>query len=848
MRSDGITVSRQGNFALINHTQFEIKFNLSKGRWDYIDENGDIVIRGACTQITLGDGSVIKTEDPGTREFSTELPKTDAFGSYHQIHFSHEPTGKGVRINTYLQCYAAHPAIHLKVGIENLKSEPLRLDKVTVLSVSANRGGVSLGKLPSDYHLFINRPPVSPGVSRRLYEGFLLSETDAVHPSNDGILLDTKGGKALVFGFLTTEKWWPRIQVGCQRNGGRGPQGTGKKAAPSSVNPWALYHEGQQQCNSGEEITSETAYINFASEASAAYEHYTSLIAGRNLTDEDAPLPAPASLEDGTPATVWTIPNTEGSMDANAILAQTDTLAENPMFQPNCPGGIGYIQLNAVSESELGIVSNGASSDPQNREEMKAIISQIRAKGFKTGIRFNPFCAALDSTLVQSHPDYCIREKTASRGGRKYSRGHRARNAYKPASIHLPESGKEVALLDVSHPEVQARIREQIKQIVSECKYSFINVDFTAYTLGLTNTSHNLHWHDSSLTAVQLYRLAGKLLKESINVARTENRLLQEDILLAGYNTVPGVCLGIIDVNAPLLRPALSTMDGASKRASDSWHHQRGTKHRLGRYAAHLREHNVLWGHVFGEIAVDEPRPINEAIVEMTAAALSGGTVLCADQFETLTASRAGYLSKIFPLIGKAATPIDLYDEPFPKIWCLPLSTPRESWYLAAVFNWDDYEADAYLELEALGLPKSKEFLVHDFWIRQYLGKVSDSVTLLNIPPRSAKLLCFREEQEVPQFLATDMHYTQGGVEILSAGWDGHSQSYMIVCKPLRHAEGTCFIHVPEDYLPISVATYGSDYQYQWDKPIYRLTFTGTHPDQLVHASVRFAKTAGGTL
>ena len=94
----------------------------------------------------------------------------------------------------------------------------------------------------------------------------------------------------------------------------------------------------------------------------------------------------------------------------------------------------------------------------------------------------------------------------------------------------------------------------------------------------------------------------------------------------------------------------------------------------------------------------------------MTAAALSGGTVLCADQVATLTSARAGYLAKIFPLIGKAATPIDLYDDPFPKIWCLPMSTPREVWYLAAVFNWDDYEDDAYFELEALGLPESKEF------------------------------------------------------------------------------------------------------------------------------------------
>ena len=126
MRSDDVAVSRQGNLAVINHNKFEIKFNLSKGTWDYIDESGDTIIRNGCTQITLDDGSVIKTEDTGTREFITDLLKTDAFGDYHQVRFSHEAKDKGVRINTYLNCYSAQPAIHLKVGVENLKSEPLQ--------------------------------------------------------------------------------------------------------------------------------------------------------------------------------------------------------------------------------------------------------------------------------------------------------------------------------------------------------------------------------------------------------------------------------------------------------------------------------------------------------------------------------------------------------------------------------------------------------------------------------------------------------------------------------------------------------------------------------------------------
>ena len=838
MRPDDIAVSRQGNLAVINHNKYEIKFNLSKGTWDYINESGDTIIRDGCAQITLKDGSVVKTEDAGTREFITELPKTDAFGSYHQIRFSHEATGKGIRINTYLNCYADHPAVHIKVGVENLKPKPLHLDSMTVLGVSANRGAVLLGELSSDCHLFINMPPVSPGVSKRLYDGFLLSETDAMHPSHDGVLRDTKSGKSLVFGFLTTEKWWPRIQVGCQNNRGRGSRAQSKKSSASGVNPWALYHQCKQACVSGEEITSETAYINFTEGASAAYKRYTKLVAAQNTRSEGDHIETQSSPTCRAPITAWTLSDAQVPLDTNAILAQTDALAENPLFQPSYPGSIDYIQLDAISGSEA--------STPQNREEIRAITNQIQVKGFKAGIRFNPFCVALDSELLNNHPNYCLQERTASRGGKGRSRNRSARNGYKPATVHLPESGKEVALLDVSHPEVQSRIREQVKQIVSEYGYSLINADFTPYTIGLTNASHDLRWHDDSLTSVQLYRLAGELVRDAIN--EVPLGFNKEDVLLAGYNAVPGPCIGNIGISAPLLNPSVSTIGTGSNSASDLWHHQRGTKHRLSRYAAHIREHNVLWGHVFGEIAVDEPRPINEAILEMTAAALSGGTVFCADQLTTLTSSRAAYLAKIFPLIGEAATPVDLYDEPFPKIWSLPISTPREAWHLAAIFNWDDHESDAYFELDKLGLPDSKEFLVHDFWMRQYLGKVSHSVTLLNIPPRSAKLLCFREEQDVPQLLATDMHYTQGSVEILSAGWDGHSQSYLLVCKPLRQGDGTCFIHVPEDYLPISVATYGGNYQYNWDKPICRLTFNGIQPDKLVHASVHFAKTSGGTL
>ena len=269
----------------------------------------------------------------------------------------------------------------------------------------------------------------------------------------------------------------------------------------------------------------------------------------------------------------------------------------------------------------------------------------MQEKGFKVGTHIDPFCVALDSKLVQNHPDHCIQRRTNDQNGRGRSRRRTERNRYKPATIHLPETGKEVALLDISHPEVQGQMREQIKHIVSNCGCAFINVDFTGYTIGLTNTSHDLQWHNNNLTALQLYRSAVEFLRDTIDAACLENGLRKEKVLLAGYNAISGICHGSIDINAPLLNSTFPTV-GASNRVSDQWHHQRGIKHRLTRYAAHLREHNVLWQHLFGEISVDEPRPVNEVIVELTAAALSGGAVFCTDQIATFTAARAASLSK----------------------------------------------------------------------------------------------------------------------------------------------------------------------------------------------------------
>ena len=876
MKHDDLAISRRGKFVDIKHQKYQIEFNLSKGTWNYNDKTGKTIIKNGFTQISLADDTTLKTVNAGFREFRTEPVGTDAFGLHQTLQFTYEtkatnkqrqsesstnlvensdnleqtpntphapdstqdPTddkndvaeGIGIRIHTYITCYADHPYILLKVGVENLNSTPICLTNITLIDISAQHGAVQLGGHPSQYHLFLKMPPISPSVStyHKIYDGFRLNRDNTLQPCQDGILHDADSKKSLVFGFITTNKWWPRMQIGYQGS---------KRKTQQGLTTWTLYHDCEnKECQAGEVVTSEIGYLDFTEDANSSYVRFTERLAAESAakTLQKSPQNSPINTADTSDITRQTFSgwsfsseNMQGELGARTIEEQTESIANSPLFNPAFTGRIDYIHLETGWQPNPGKLSLKRENFPDG---MAPVVEQIHAKGFKASICIDPFCIERKSELLQKHPEACLRYNNREQAQSKDEKSIPGKFG-EPIEVHLPGRESALAILDISHPETQKHVRKVIKQLIDEWGYDLIKVDLSSYTSGMVSVAPNATWHDESLTSAELYRLAVRLLTEAVEASESK-------VTLAGYNIIESVSIGSFPVNYPLLRQKY--VDNR-----DAWHQPNGTKHRLSRYAGYLNVHNILWKHAYGDLSVDDLRPINEAIVEMTATALSGATVFCANTPTTLSPLRAELLAKLFPLSGNAATSVDRYDEPLSRIWHLPIETARESWNLIGIFNWKDQQDDIDLNLDAVGLNPNVDYLVHDFWMRQYLGVVSKSVTLLNMQPRSAKLLCLREEQKTPQLLSTDMHYTQGSVEILSAGWDSHSQSYLIICQPTRQAAGTFFIHVPEDYIPIGVSGYGSDYQYSWDRPIYQLIFEAT--ESLIHASIQFTKTTGGT-
>ncbi|MDE0299941.1 MAG: alpha-galactosidase [Candidatus Poribacteria bacterium] len=797
-RVSDLDVTRQGHSVVAQSKQFQVKYNLSKGTWDYVDQTGHAIIRNAYTRIVLQDGTSLATsESDGTREFVADPTEDDDLGVYQPVKFSYQSDARRIRINLYLKCYSKAPYIILTVGVENLGNADIKLDRLTVIGVSSlnpdARGGVYLGSVPSDYHLFLNvNPSLNQGV-RKIYDGFNINKKVSNQPCYDGVLYDTNSQRSLVFGFLSAHKWWSTVDVGYDSQ-------TQKDQKEKGIDGWALRHRCEHQsCAPGQELKSEIAYLNFSASPTDSYQLYTEMVSKRMNAQES-----------GGVFSGWNVQRTgkKKRVDAAYILGQVNQISQNRLFYPSQSGSVEYIQIEDEWQQSAG--SNAV--HPQHFPDgMKSVVDKIHAKGLKSGIRFDPFSVAINSKLIKRHPEYFLKDRED-----------------KPAAVTL-DNGTSVALLDASQPGARANIRERLRQIVDEWGCDLIKANLLSYTIGPLAEFGNFVWHDKSLTSIELYRLGIKLLNQVVGES-------SRNVLLEGHNTCSTPSIGGFSVNHPLAANGDYLVSGL-------WNDSRGLKHIISNHAAYMSMHNTAWTNEFGAIAIDEPRPINEVIVAMTAAALSGGIMTCADEFSSLSPARAELLAKLFPLTGQSATPIDLYQNRFPQIWNLQVQAPFDSWNILGVFNWKDQVDDVNLDLGALGLDASKFYLVHDFWNRQYLGVVRGRVAVSDMPSRSARLLCLRTERDTPQLISTDIHFTQGGEEILSAGWDRKSQSFLAVCKPPRHGKGTLFIHVPDGYVPAGTSCFGANYQYRLNAPIYELTFNPT--DNLVHASVRFEKTAG---
>ena len=156
----------------------------------------------------------------------------------------------------------------------------------------------------------------------------------------------------------------------------------------------------------------------------------------------------------------------------------------------------------------------------------------------------------------------------------------------------------------------------------------------------------------------------------------------------------------------------------------------------------------------------------------LTASALSGGTLSLGARFSELDDRDWDALRKLVPSHGRPARPVDLFTEPHPHVWSLPVDSEVGQWWIVGVFNWDTQrETTVPLYMEPLGMSARDYYTVYDIWEDVYLG-TAERMLNVTLPPGGVHLLAFRAYRERPMLVATDRHFTQGAVGFRDLTWN----------------------------------------------------------------------------
>ena len=204
-------------------------------------------------------------------------------------------------------------------------------------------------------------------------------------------------------------------------------------------------------------------------------------------------------------------------------------------------------------------------------------------------------------------------------------------------------------------------------------------------------------------------------------------------------------------------------------------------------------------------IVGDERETRGEAIGRVTLLALTGGVVMLGDRMPELEQQpeRLALCSRAIPSSGLPARPLDLFrlngtDRTYPRLWHVHASRPWGQWEVLGIFNWSDQPLSETIARDALGLPAA-EHVVWDFWERELVGRLGEELTT-EVEPGTARCLRIMPVPKRPAVLSTDMHVTQGLVELDRITWDEQERELSGEAIRAPGEEGAVFVYMPEQF------------------------------------------------
>ncbi len=724
-------------------------FRLDAHTGQYNIERSDLgrrVITGACAEVAWqrSDGlrCSIGTDLTCFRGWEP-LPDREGEGGFVARWVSpDEQVGIALRVRSRAQ----EPAFVLTVSLENRAQDTLHTLRLTPLMVDPFRNGaLDLGGRLNRWRFFRQ-----DGEHEDVRPWMLVNEMyqRRAFAANDAasIYVPEQGGGALTVGFVEMWRQAGRVQLRIDEQTHR--FATLEVFKDPETCPLAP----------GESLSSEPLLVDAVRPAPDALTAYARAAA---TAQRAAPWPVRV-----TGWSDWDY--NVGKATEETILANAQWLAKHRDRFP-----VDYIQIDHGFEVAEG---DWLRWRPDTYAHGPAwMVEEIRKLDFRPALWVVPFMIASESEVGRNHPDWLVRDAQGE-------------------LVTIPgyASGR-VHALDCTHPEALEWLREMTREIV-DSGFDYIKID-GANRIGAVRGVRD----DPKATTIEAYHRGMQAVR-----AGAGDRPVMGGLF--------GPCLGLVnamrvanDVGARWDWSNIDVHSGARDRYLGSGYILRCIMAALNTAYIHGR----WWANDPDYLIVRDDRSeltLDEARTWLTVVALSGGSVVLGDNLPTLSAERQAVLEKAFPVHQQAAEPVDFLEAEIPRILNLPLRTDWGAWNVVALVNYADVPADLEAPLTRLGLDARGTYVAWDFWERSFAGELSEVLRREAVRPHAVSLLAVRPAEGAPQLLSTDMHLTQGAMDVETAAFDTARNTLQVALRAPGTKQGTVFVHVPEAYALVDVA------------------------------------------
>ncbi len=397
---------------------------------------------------------------------------------------------------------------------------------------------------------------------------------------------------------------------------------------------------------------------------------------------------------------------------------------------------------------------------------LKPIVEELHRRDMKAGLWIDLFTVPGDSQLAKEHPDWLV----------------------------LPDSrgrlllGKGKKILDVTIPEAYNYVYNVCNRISREWGFDgLVEADFV-YHLLLGEKYRN-----EEMTKLQVLRRGLEAIREGLGNDKFLMTMLP--INISGMYA-DGIRIGFD--NKPLwTSPFISGNWGCVESLNNF-----SRRYYLFPHLGFPDQDCVFLGHPESnqrwKVPEESKLTQSQVVAWITGTALTGGVFKIGEEFTRLSPYEINILRKVIPKTSQTARPIDLFDNPYPQIWSLPLSGPVINAHIVAIFNWDKENATKVsIFLEKLGLNREQLYTLYDFWNESLLGVVQNAF-IVDLPPSSVSLYGIRPVGKNPIFVASNHHITQGVFDITELKYSTISREMTGKMKVIEDTDYKLTFYDPE--------------------------------------------------